>query len=136
MEDPAPPPGGSPRELVRWSETLAAIARTGLGFSENLYERERFQEVLNVAADIKAAANQVLDVDVSEAIEVAREQDHFVQVAQNRDEVGNEIDRRECVGCDHSREHSPVPRHARIAGRKVENDGIPPDGPRPSLKPV
>jgi hypothetical protein len=30
------------RDLVRWSETLAAIARTGLGFSENLYERERF----------------------------------------------------------------------------------------------
>ena len=48
------------RDLVRWSETLAAIARTGLGFSENLYERERFEEVLNVAADIKAAANEAL----------------------------------------------------------------------------
>ena len=48
------------RDLARWSETLAAIARTGLGFTENLYERERFEEVLNVAADIKAAANEVL----------------------------------------------------------------------------
>jgi ADP-ribose pyrophosphatase YjhB (NUDIX family) len=46
---------------VRWSETLAAIARTGLGFSENLYERERFEEVLHVAADIKMAADELLD---------------------------------------------------------------------------
>ena len=75
----APPGGASPRDLVRWSETLAAIARTGLGFSENLYERERFVEVLNVAGDIKAAANQALDAEDLEAIETAREQDHFVQ---------------------------------------------------------
>ena len=74
-------PGGFTRDLVRWSETLAAIARTGLGFTENLYERERFEEVLNVAADIKAAANEALGVAVDdlEAIETAREQDHFVQ---------------------------------------------------------
>ena len=71
--------GASPRDLVRWSETLAAIARTGLGFSENLYERERFVEVLNVAGDIKAAANLALDAEDLEAIETAREQDHFVQ---------------------------------------------------------
>jgi ADP-ribose pyrophosphatase YjhB (NUDIX family) len=42
--------------LLRWSEALAAIARTGLGFTENLYERERFEEVLRVAADISVAA--------------------------------------------------------------------------------
>ncbi len=75
---------GSPRDLARWSEALAAIARTGLGFSDNLYERERFEEVLNVAADIKAAANLALGqsvdaTDAAEAAEVAREQDHFVQ---------------------------------------------------------
>ncbi|CAN5790365.1 NUDIX hydrolase [soil metagenome] len=63
---------------------MAAIARTGLGFSDNLYERERFEEVLNVAADIKAAANLALGqsvdaTDAAEAAEVAREQDHFVQ---------------------------------------------------------
>jgi ADP-ribose pyrophosphatase YjhB (NUDIX family) len=50
---------------------LAAIARTGLGFTQSLYERERFEEVLHVAADIKAAAD--------EALEVTRETDHFVQ---------------------------------------------------------
>ncbi len=59
------------RDLVRWSEALAAIARTGLGFTQSLYERERFEEVLHVAADIKAAAD--------DALEVRREQDHFVQ---------------------------------------------------------
>ncbi len=59
------------RDLVRWSESLAAIARTGLGFTQSLYERERFEEVLHVAADIKAAAD--------DALEVRREQDHFVQ---------------------------------------------------------
>jgi ADP-ribose pyrophosphatase YjhB (NUDIX family) len=42
--------------LLRWSESLAAIARTGLGFTESLYERERFEEVLRVAADIRVAA--------------------------------------------------------------------------------
>ncbi|MGH9060616.1 MAG: NUDIX hydrolase N-terminal domain-containing protein, partial [Acidimicrobiales bacterium] len=42
-------------DLVRWSEALAGIARTGLGFTESLYERERFEEVLKVAADIRMA---------------------------------------------------------------------------------
>lgn len=45
----------STRQLLRWSECLSAIARTGLGFTENLYERERFEEVLRVAADISVA---------------------------------------------------------------------------------
>jgi ADP-ribose pyrophosphatase YjhB (NUDIX family) len=43
-------------ELIRWSEALAGIARTGLGFTESLYERERYEEVLKVAADIRVAA--------------------------------------------------------------------------------
>lgn len=43
-------------DLSRWSESLAAIARTGLAFTSNLYERERFEEVLKVAAEMKAAA--------------------------------------------------------------------------------
>lgn len=48
----------APSDLLRWSEALAAIARTGLAFSDNLYERERFQEVLHVAADIRVAAGE------------------------------------------------------------------------------
>ncbi|HLI52863.1 MAG TPA: NUDIX hydrolase N-terminal domain-containing protein [Acidimicrobiales bacterium] len=43
-------------DLVRWSEALAGIARTGLAFTESLYERERFEEVLKVAAEIRVAA--------------------------------------------------------------------------------
>ena len=44
------------QSLIRWSEALAAIARTGLGFTQNLYEQERFEEVLHIAADIRAQA--------------------------------------------------------------------------------
>jgi ADP-ribose pyrophosphatase YjhB (NUDIX family) len=62
------------RDLARWSSSLAAIARTGLGFTENLYERERFEEVLHIAADIKAAS-----IALDEATEIERETDHFVQ---------------------------------------------------------
>lgn len=54
----------SAQDLLRWSETLAAIARTGLGFTENLYERERFEEVLKVAGDIRAAAAEELESEV------------------------------------------------------------------------
>lgn len=43
-------------DLVRWAEALAGIARTGLAFTQSLYDRERFEEVLRVAADIRAAA--------------------------------------------------------------------------------
>ena len=43
-------------ELTRWSEALAGIARTGLAFTQSLYERERFEEILKVAADMRVAA--------------------------------------------------------------------------------
>ncbi len=42
------------QELLRWSESLAGLARTGLGFTENQYERERFEEILAVAAEIRS----------------------------------------------------------------------------------
>ncbi len=42
---------------MRWAETLAAIARTGLGFTKVLYEQERFEEVLKVAAEIHHSAS-------------------------------------------------------------------------------
>jgi ADP-ribose pyrophosphatase YjhB (NUDIX family) len=44
------------QDLIRWSEALAGIARTGLGFTASQYERERFEEVLAVAADMRHAA--------------------------------------------------------------------------------
>ena len=44
------------RDLLRWAESLAAIARTGLGFTESLYEQERFEEILSVAGEIRSRA--------------------------------------------------------------------------------
>ena len=55
-DSPRPAPPATPQDLVRWSEALAGIARTGLGFTESLYEQERFEEVLAVAADMRVAA--------------------------------------------------------------------------------
>lgn len=48
-------------DLIRWSESLAAIAQTGLGFTESLYEKERFEEIMSVAADIRAHAEHDFD---------------------------------------------------------------------------
>jgi ADP-ribose pyrophosphatase YjhB (NUDIX family) len=63
---------------------LAAIARTGMAFTENLYERERYEEVLHVAGDIKAAArlleseSAAADEAAADSAAVQREIDHFV----------------------------------------------------------
>ena len=62
MPDRSPP---THADLVRWSEALAGVARTGLGFTESLYERERFEEILHIAGDMRAAlaAEEHLDVE-------------------------------------------------------------------------
>jgi len=54
----------SAAELLRWAEALSGIARTGLSFTQSLYERERFEEVLRIAADIRAAAIEEAEADV------------------------------------------------------------------------
>ena len=54
----------SAADLLRWAETLSGIARTGLGFTQSLYEKERFEEVLKVAADIRATAIDEAESDV------------------------------------------------------------------------
>ena len=56
-------------DVVRWSESLAAIARTGLGFTQSLYEQERFEEVLAVAGDIRAAAEADEEFDAEDFVE-------------------------------------------------------------------
>src|ERR1039457_5969377 len=61
MVDPVPE-----KTLRRWAESLAGVARTGLGFTESQYERERFEEILKIAGDIKSAAETGLD-DVLDA---------------------------------------------------------------------
>ena len=54
----------SAQDLLRWAEALSGIARTGLGFTESLYEKERFEEVLKGAADIRVAAGHELESEV------------------------------------------------------------------------
>jgi len=56
------------QDLVRWAEALSGIARTGLAFTTSLYEQERFQEILHVAADMRASVT-----DAPPAIEWAGE---------------------------------------------------------------
>ena len=62
------PSGRQPRSvgeihILRWAESLAGIAVTGLGFTESRYEQERFEEVLAVAADIRAHSEVGIDAD-------------------------------------------------------------------------
>src|SRR5437588_5858754 len=61
--DPDPAPV-SAKDLLRWSESLSGIARTGLGFTQSLYEQERFEEVLKVAGDMRVAAGHELEAEV------------------------------------------------------------------------
>ncbi len=53
----------SASDLLRWAETLSAVARTGMGFTQSLYEKERFDEILKVAGDIRAAAIEEAESD-------------------------------------------------------------------------
>lgn len=52
------------RDLLRWAEALAAVAQTGLGFTESLYEQERFEEILAIAADIRQHTHGGLQPEV------------------------------------------------------------------------
>lgn len=49
------------KTLLRWAEALSGAARTGLAFTQVEYERERYEEILKIAADIKTAANEGFD---------------------------------------------------------------------------
>lgn len=49
------------QDLLTWAETLAGIARTGLGFTESLYEKERYEEIIKVAADIRTTVHEEPD---------------------------------------------------------------------------
>lgn len=51
------------QDLLTWSESLAGIARTGLGFTESQYERERYEEILRVASQMRGAAHSDPDTE-------------------------------------------------------------------------
>lgn len=48
-------------EILRWADSLAGIARTGLAFTESTYEQERYEEILHVAAEIRQHAGVAHD---------------------------------------------------------------------------
>jgi len=48
---------GSADDRVRWARALEAIARSGLTYTESAFERERFEAVRSIAAEIAAAAS-------------------------------------------------------------------------------
>ena len=62
-----------------------------------------------------------------------RDEDQFVQVAEHRDEVGDQVDRAEDVTDDAAREELCVPRHAGITVSEVE--GVDLSLERPSAVP-
>ncbi|MGF1595621.1 MAG: NUDIX hydrolase N-terminal domain-containing protein [Acidimicrobiales bacterium] len=66
-------------DLLRWSEALAGVARTGLGFTTNRFEAERYEEILAIAADIRAAAHH--DPEQEERIDhVSRTTDEWMRM--------------------------------------------------------
>ena len=85
-------------ELLRWAETLSGIARTGLGFTQSLYERERFEEVLKVASDIRAAASDEAESDAlfEEWLETFKGR----AILGSVDEVAAQLREYERAGCD------------------------------------
>ena len=62
----APRPAGE-SDILRWAESLAGIAQTGLGFTQSRYEQERFEEVLAVAADIRA--HSAVGIDAGQQVQ-------------------------------------------------------------------
>ena len=50
-------------QLIRWSEMLSALSRTGLAFTESLYEKERYEEILAVAAEIQSHSSLPYDAE-------------------------------------------------------------------------
>ncbi|MDH2903447.1 MAG: NUDIX hydrolase N-terminal domain-containing protein [Actinomycetota bacterium] len=51
----------SEKDLRRWAEALAGVARTGMAFTDNQFERERYEEIMLIAGDIKAVADEGRD---------------------------------------------------------------------------
>jgi len=58
-------------DQVNWAKKIAALARTGLHYSKNHYDSDRYEQLLNIAADMLADATDadkkrvraVLDLD-------------------------------------------------------------------------
>ena len=56
---------------IEWARSLQAISQTGLNFSENMYDKERYEQIAKIAAEILAhhtnlSEEQVLELNASE----------------------------------------------------------------------
>ena len=61
-----------------------------------------------------------------------RNQDQVVEIAQDRDEVGDEVDRRQGVGCDGQTQKLGGDWRAGITSRQPDGVGVPPQRERPA----
>jgi ADP-ribose pyrophosphatase YjhB (NUDIX family) len=57
-------------QLAMWIQQLCAIAQTGLAFDPHAYDRERYQALLDLSAQMAAALNRTgtLDPDLADAL--------------------------------------------------------------------
>lgn len=57
-------------QLAMWAQQLTAIAQTGLAFNPPIYDRERYEQLLVLAANIAATINQhaTLDPELAEQL--------------------------------------------------------------------
>lgn len=60
-ENDSPAAGGDPRWLA-WARQLHAVARNGLLYSENAYDKERYEQVLQIAAEMMTVQSGSPDV--------------------------------------------------------------------------
>lgn len=57
-----------PSQLNLWIQRLTAIAQTGLAFGPPVYDRERYEEILKLAADMAATSRLKIDSDLSDEL--------------------------------------------------------------------
>ncbi len=57
-------------EIARWSQSLVGIAQTGLNYASDPYDVERYEEMLNLAAEMMATINAgiILDTELAEKL--------------------------------------------------------------------
>jgi len=58
-------------QLAVWVDTLRAIAQTGLAFDPHEYDRERYEALLRLAAEMAATVNRNAQLDPTLAAELA-----------------------------------------------------------------
>jgi ADP-ribose pyrophosphatase YjhB (NUDIX family) len=58
-------------QLIKWAQEIQALAQSGMAYTQNPYDQERFQQLSHLAAEIMAAATRS-DVDEVNAVFAAQ----------------------------------------------------------------